>query len=388
MTISTMKLISFLLVLLSQFSFNESIAQAPTPTLDVKQSKSLVFLDSETNPTASVKFNSLFQNNGSKRAVTTWIFSGNEGKDWEYVNGDANAEDIEIEFLKVGNYSVELAVSYTYSVVLKSGETEIEEDEIGYEKEYIVTATKNLDELTQIHADSNFSKLVKKASDYLVKTDYINDPTPSIFLAKGYYGIYRNELPDPIVSDPWEETINSISMAIEKDINGIFNEKIHKMWLNKFQNDFFDNYIFYNLEEDDGFYSIYNGADAEKKAELLDLLIEGCEIYAAISTQPTVIKLIEAPIRLASKDARTANNIWKTEIENLKELTEEDFYNMTETDIKALKYGAMLSAVTLTQLRQSNSEACEILSSLKDVFKYDPGFLAFMKTRYNNCKEE
>ena len=83
MTISTMKFISFLLVLFSQFSFNESIAQAPTPTLDVKQSKCLVFLDSETNPKASVKFNSLFQNNGSKRAVTTWIFSGNEGKDWE-----------------------------------------------------------------------------------------------------------------------------------------------------------------------------------------------------------------------------------------------------------------------------------------------------------------
>lgn len=383
-----MKNISLILLLIVQFSFFETFAQAPTPTIDVKYSKSLVFLDSEINPIASVKFNTVFQNNGSKRAITTWLFSGNEGKDWKYIKGNSNSEDIEIQFLKVGNYSLELAVSYTYDVVLKSGETEIEEDEVAYEKEYIVTATKNLDELTQIHADSNFLKLVKKASDYLVKQDYLDDPTPSIFLAKGYYGIYRNELPDPIVTDPWEETINSISMAIEKDINGVFNEKIHKMWLNKFQNDFFDNYLFYNLEEDDGFYSIYSGTDKEKKTELLDLLMEGCEIYAAISTQPIAIKLLEAPIRVALKDTRTANEIWKSTINALKELTEEDFDNMTETDIKALKYGAMLSAVTLTQLRQSNTQACEILTSLKEVFEYDRGFLGFMKTRYNNCKEE
>jgi hypothetical protein len=48
----------------------------------------------------------------------------------------------------------------------------------------------------------------------------------------------------------------------------------------------------------------------------------------------------------------------------------------------------MLSAITLTELRQSNSEACALLTSLQEVFEYDRGFLAFMKTRYNNCKEE
>ena len=37
------------------------------------------------------------------------------------------------------------------------------------EKENLITVTNNLDELTQIHADSNFIKLVKKSSDYSVK---------------------------------------------------------------------------------------------------------------------------------------------------------------------------------------------------------------------------
>lgn len=370
-----------------QFSFLQFMAQTPKPTLSVKQSKKLVFLDSETNKKPSVTFTSVFENNGTKRDVTTWIFSGREGKDWKYIDGNASSDKVEVLFMKVGTYSVELAVTYTYDVILKGGETEIEDDEVAFEQESIVTATNNLDELTQIHADSNFLKLVKKASDYLVKPGYVNDPTPSIFLAKGYYGIYRNELPDPIVSDPREESINSIASAIELDLNGILNEKIHKMWLNKFQN-YFLNELFLDLEEEDGYYGIYKGSDKEKNTERLESLIEGVENYSIITTQPVSIQFLEAPIRAASKDVRTANTIWKNGIEQLRNMTESDFDNMTDTDLKALKYGAMLSAVTLTNLRQSNTEACEILSSLKDVYTYDRGFLAFWKTRYNNCKEE
>ena len=383
-----MKFNSFLLVLIVQFSVLQTMAQAPSPKLSVKQSKKLVFLDSETNKKPSVTFTSVFKNDGAKRGATAWLFSGREGKDWKYISGDASSEEVEILFLKVGNYSVEIAVTFTFDVVLKSGETEIEEDEVAFEQEAIVTAANNLDELTQIHADSNFLKLVKKASDYRVKPEYVNDPTPNIFLAKGYYGMYRNEIPDPIVSDPWEETINCIAAAIELDLNGIFNEKIHKMWLDKFQNDFLNNYLIYNLEEEDGYYGVYNGTDKEKKTELLELLLEGVENYSVITTQPISIKFLEAPIRAASKDVRTANTIWKSGIEELKNMTEADFDKMTETDLKALKYGAMLSAVTLTNLRQSNTEACEMLSSLKEVYAYDRSFLAFIKTRYNNCKEE
>lgn len=368
-------------------TFN-TIAQTPAPALSFKVSKNLVFLDAVNKAKPTIKFTSIFKNNGAKRDVTTWLISGREGKDWDFETGDANAENIEVEFKNVGNYDVELAVSFTYDVVLKSGETEIEEDEVSFEQEAIVTAANNLDELTQIHAAGDFFKLVQKADAYAVKPEYVNDPTPQIFLAKGYYGMHIEELNNPKVADPYEETINSVASAIELDLNGIFEQKIHKMWLNKFQNDLLDTYLLFNLEEEDGYFSIYNGADKEKKTELLDLLIEGCENYAVITTQTTGIRLFEAPIRLATKDARTANQIWKTEIENLKNMSESDFNKMTETDLKALKYGAMLSAVTLTELRQSNSEACELLTSLQEVFEYDQAFLGFMKTKYNNCKEE
>ncbi len=380
-----MKFKSFLIVLFVQFSFLQIMSQTPKPKLSVKQSKNLVFLDSETNKKSSVMFTSIFANDGATRGKTTWTFSGTEKKDWKYIEGyNANSENVEVEFLKVGNYSLELVVEYSYN----TGEEDDEEDEVDYEQENIVTAANYLDQLQQIYADSSFLKLVKKASDYLVKTEYANDPTPNIFLAKGYYGIYRNKLPDPIVSDPWEETINSIASAIELDLNGIFNQKVHKRWLNKFQNDFLNNYLFYNLEEEDGYYNIYNGKDQEKKSELLELLLEGVENYATITTDQISIQFLEAPIRAASKDVRTANSIWKNGIKRLKNMTKADFDNLTYSDQKALKYGAMLSAVTLTNLRKSNTEACEILSSLKDFYPYDRGFLAFLKTRYNNCKEE
>ena len=371
--------------MLVQFSALQTIAQAPSPKLNVKQSQKLVFLDSETNKEPTVTFTSVFINDGAERATTTWLFSGEEGKDWKYVNEtNANSENVEVEFLKVGNYSLELVVEYTFNM----GEEDDEEEEVSFEQENIVTAAKYLDQLTQIFADSNFLKLVKKASDYQVKPEYANDPTPSIFLAKGYYGIYKKKLSDPIVSDPWEETINCIAAAIELDMNGIFNEKIHKIWLSEFQSQFFNDYFRDNLDEEDGYYTLYNGKDKEKKAELLELLLEGVENYSVITTQPISIKFLEAPIRAASNDLSTANTIWKNGLEQLKNMTETDFDKMTETDLKALKYGAMLSAVTLTKLRKSNSQACEILNLLKEVYAYDRGFLAFVKTRYNNCKEE
>ena len=83
------------------------------------------------------------------------------------------------------------------------------------------------------------------------------------------------------------------------------------------------------------------GSDKEIKQERNDLSLEGCEAYASISKYPISIKLMEAALRYDAKDIKTANSIWKTEIAKLSELSEEDFENMTETDLSALKYGAI-----------------------------------------------
>jgi len=357
----------------------------PSPKLSLAQSENLIFLDSETNQNRKVKFSAKFTPDGCKKTNTSWSITGIPGKDWKIVSGSLENDVVELEFKNIGNYSLELTTVYTYS---GDDPEEPEEDEISIEKEVAVTVTKNLDELTQIHADSNYLKLVKKASSYLVKPEYSTDPTPNIFLAKGYYGIYKKELDDPVVSDPWAATIDCIAAAVELDYNGVYNVNIHKIWLNKFQNELLTNEILNNMDEEEGFYIPYSGDNKDLKIEYQDLSLEGCEIYASITKYPISIKLMEAALRYNARDSRTANAIWKNEIPNLEKLTENDFEEMTETDLLALKYGAIISAISLTESSSSNIQACQMLNSLKKVYEYDRGFSAFLKTRYNNCKEE
>ena len=142
------------------------------------------------------------------------------------------------------------------------------------------------------------------------------------------------------------------------------------------------------MDEEEGFYIPYSGDNKDLKIEYQDLSLEGCEIYASITKYPISIKLMEAALRYNARDSRTANAIWKNEIPNLEKLTENEFEEMTETDLLALKYGAIISAISLTESSSSNIQACQMLNSLKKVYEYDRGFSAFLKTRYNNCKEE
>ena len=373
---------------LQVFFFSKINAQTPNPDLSYSQSKNLVFLDNESVNIHSVTFKSNFKPDGCKKLNTIWSFSGIPGKDWKVVKGSLESDEVEIDFKKVGLYSLTLNTMYSYSVVQKNGEKEDEENEIEIEGEGVVTVTKNLDELTQIHADSNYLKLVKKASTYLVKPEFLEDPTPNIFLAKGYYGIYNKQLDDPIVDDPLGATIDCITEAMEIDFNGVYNISIHKIWLNKFQSEWLTTEILDNLDSEDGYYIPYSGDDNEIKQERSELSIEGCEVYAAISKNPISIKFMEAALRYDARDSKTANQIWKTEIPNLQKLTEDDFESMTETDLIALKYGVMLSAAKLTQISASNSMACQMLNSVKKTFEFDRTFNAFMKTKYNNCVEE
>jgi len=379
----------FVLLTLQLLFFSKVNAQKPNPELSYTQSEKLIFLDNESGNSNSVAFKSVFKSDGSKKTGTTWEFSGVAGKDWKIIKGSLESDEVELEFKKVGIYSFTLTTMFQYSV---AGEEEDEEDEMSIEKENILTVTKNLDELTQIYADKDYSKLVKKADVYLVKPEYAEDPTPNIFSAKGFYGVYLEETHEKIgLGDKQaalENAIECISAAVELDINGIFNVSIHKIWLNAFQNEWFENEIIGNLDDEDGYYVPYSGTDKEIKQERNSFSIEGCEVYRTITKHPIAISFMEAAIRYDARDSKTANMIWKTAIPDLEKLSEEDFENMTETDLSVLKYGAMLSAVKLTEISSSNSQSCQILNSVKKAFEFDRTFNAFLKTKYNNCIEE
>jgi hypothetical protein len=356
------------------------------PKLTFSESKQILVLDDESKDANLVTLKSSFTSAGTKKLSSLWTISGIKGKDWEFVTGDEKSDQSTIEFNKVGMYSVSLTVAFSRTKTLKDGTKEEEEDELSVEKENLITVTNNLDELTQIHADSSFIKLVKKAADYTVKPKYANDPTPHIFLAKGYFGMYRKNMKDPAIAEPLDEAIASTATAVEMDLNGIFNMPIHKIWLNKFQNEVASINILYNLDEENNYPVFYQGDNAERKNELNATMLEGIEQYISITKNPIAAKFMEAAIRYNSKDTKTSTLIWKEETKNLLKLDNLD--NLTETDLKVLKTGIILSAQLLQKKDGNSTEACNLLNKANEWFGKQKDFYAYYEKVMNRCGKQ
>jgi hypothetical protein len=363
-----------------------SSLMAQQPSLQLKESKRVITLDDEGSKTNRIEMKSIFTPAGTKKVGTLWTISGTKDKDWTFTKGDEKADIIEVEFKRVGNYSVSLTVTYSKSKKLKNGEVEEEEFDISEDRDNFITVTNNLDELTQIHADSNFVKLVKRASDYVVKPKYASDPTPYIFLAKGFYGMYRKDLKDPMIADPFDEAITATATAIEKDENGIFRMPIHEMWLNNFQSELLNNGIIYRLEDEDGYPVLYSNTNKEKLTEVVGEMLDASEQYSTITKNPIGIKFIEAAIRFQNKDAKTANAIWKTELPNLMKMT--SLENFTDADKAALRTGVILSAQQMILRDKSTVNARAMLKHVAKWFEYDKDFIAFYEKKYNSFETE
>lgn len=384
-----LKPIPMKLFLLSFFSLIlSSSLLAQKPTLLLKESKRVITLDDEKGGNTTVELRSMFTPAGTKKVSTDWVISGVKGKDWDFTKGDEKSDIIEINFKRVGNYSVSLNVTYSVKKTLKNGEVEEEEFDISVDNDNFITVTNNLDELTQLHADSNFIKLVKRAGDYTVKEKYANDPTPYIFLAKGLFGVYRKDLKDPMIQDPFEEAITACATAIERDENGVFKMPIHKMWLNGFQLELLNNGVRYILEEEDGYPIVYSNENKDKTAETLSEILDACESYSSITRNPIGIKFIEAAIRYNNRDAKTANLIWKTELPNLMNLTDKDFENWTQADKDALRVGLILSSQALMKRDNSTVNARPMLKKAEKWFEYDKEWIAFYEKKYNSFSEQ
>ncbi|MDP4596963.1 MAG: hypothetical protein NWS92_08315 [Crocinitomicaceae bacterium] len=376
----------FLLAFLSLILSSSLLAQKPTLTL--KESKRVITLDDEKGGNTSVEMRSVFTPAGSKKVSTEWVISGVKGKDWDFTKGDEKSDIIAVSFKRVGNYSVSLNVTYSVKKTLKNGEVEEEEFDIYVDNDNFITVTNNLDELTQLHADSNFVKLVKRAGDYTVKEKYANDPTPYIFLAKGLFGVYRKDLKDPMIQDPFEEAITACATAIERDENGVFKMPIHKMWLNGFQLELLNNGVRYILDEEEGYPIVYSNKNKDKTAETLSEILDACESYSSITRNPMGIKFIEAAIRYNNRDAKTANLIWKTELPNLMNLTDKDFENWTQADKDALRVGLILSSQALMKRDSSTVNARPMLKKAEKWFEYDKEWIAFYEKKYNSFSEQ
>ena len=373
------------LILINSFSFAQKPNPKELPSISFSTSKNIVVLDDSRENGNVVKLDSRFNSLGTKELpnTTLWGISGTEGKDWELASGTKSSKTITVKFKKVGNYSISISVGYSY----KNKKGDDEEDEATFEQENYITVTNNLDELTQIHADSNFIKLIKRAEDYKVKPKYAGDPTPLIFLAKGYYGMYRKDLKDPLISDPYDDAIASVAEAIEMDQNGIFNMPIHKMWLANFQLEILNNGITFNLDSQEGYPTFLISKDLEKNKEKNEELKEAIENYKTITKNIISCRLLEAAIKYHTKDIKGANTIYLSEIPNLLKLENVD--NFTEADLNALKLGVILSAQILNKRDgdEKNINACNILDKAKNWFS-DIEFKSLYEGKFNSCITE
>jgi hypothetical protein len=371
-------------ILINSISLGQKNALKDIPTISFSVSKKIVVLDDDNDNANIVKLDSKFNSLGTKELpnTTLWEISGTEGKDWELSSGTKTSKTISVKFKKVGNYSISISVDYSY----KNKKGNDEEDEAIFEQENCITVTNNLDELTQIHADGSFIKLVKRAEDYRVKPKYAGDPTPLIFLAKGYYGMYKKELQNPLITDPYDLAITTTAEAIEMDQNGVFEMPIHKMWLNNFQMEILDNGITFNLDNQDGYPIFSVSKDAAKNTQIKEQIKEAIEQYKSITRNTVSCRLLEAAIRYHTKDAKVANKIFAMEIPNLLKL--ENIDKFTETDIKALKLGVILSTQILSKRDGGNSNACKILDKALIWFEGDREFVSLYEEKFNSCKTD
>lgn len=379
------KIICFIvLVALSKSSFSQKANVKEMPRVSFTASKNIVVLDDSKENQNIVKLDSKFIPAGTKELSnsTVWEISGQKGRDWDFVSGTNTTKSIQIIFKKVGSYSVSISVGYMFF----NKKNVEEEDEVFYDQENFISVTNNLDELTQIHADSNFVKLVKRAEDFKVKPKYIGDPTPLIFLAKGYYGMYKKSIEDPLITNPYDDAITSVSEAIELDQNGIFNMPIHKMWLTGFQMEILNNGITYQLENSEGFPSFYTSKVAEKNSKSNEEMIEAIQQYKTITKNPVSCGLLEAAIRYHIKDIKGANALFVKETLNLLALDNLDKF--TETDIKALQLGVILSSQILSKRDGGNSNACKILDKIATWYEADTEFVSFYENKLNSCKTD
>lgn len=325
--------------------------------------------------------------NGKK--TYTWTINGSSepGKGWELVKGTTlSGEKIKISFNKIGNYSVGL------TVVAVSGE---DENEVSGEVEDFISVRSVFPELAALYAQKpvpNYVKLVEKSSEYTVKPKFANDPTPNLFLAKGYLGLVKSGNPEPRFETAIEDCISSFAAAKELDKNGVIMDDEHQRFLDELQQYLLNENILVNYD-----------ADPKTNPESYDQLVEYIDYYSQTTSAPVCASLMQGYFKYLKKDSKGANLLWNTEILKLKKfvnLDEKTAYGerfkdelgneiiLSTVDLKVLKLGAMkVAQVMKTRDNQNPKEACKLLSIVEPFLIDDTEFATFYSKEFNSCQE-
>jgi len=354
----------FLLAILSLFSSLSISAQ----TAEITAAKRLVepVFERVVKPDNIVELKSVLKNTKGK-ATFLWAISGTKGKEWDFEKGSSETtENIKVTFNRLGNYTITLTVVFDRNT---DNETEIETEIEDY-----ITVRSVFPELAALYAQKpkpNYEKLTLRASDFIAKPKYANDPTPYLFLAKGLYGLVKEGNAEPEFESALEESISALQSAVELDKNGVLNDVEHQNFINELEGYLLREYLEVHLD-----------------GKLPDLG-EAIDLYKQTTLNPISINFLEAYYKYKMKNAKAANVIWSAEIPKLLkyERIEVDgkftnsFKNelgvtiqLTESDLKVLKYGIMYSAVILLERDKNAEKGCELLRKVDPWFQFDKDF--------------
>ncbi|MFN4951298.1 MAG: hypothetical protein ACK5F0_06735 [Flavobacteriales bacterium] len=377
----------YLFLLLLTAVFNIMYAQDITFTSDKRLVQPTVNGEVKAENTIEIKSSLKKPLNGKK--TYTWTINGSSepGKGWELVKGTTlSGEKIKISFNKIGNYSVGL------TIVAISGE---DENEVSGEVEDFISVRSVFPELAALYAQKpvpNYVKLVEKSSEYTVKPKFANDPTPNLFLAKGYLGLVKSGNPEPRFETAIEDCISSFVAAKELDKNGVIMDDEHQRFLDELQQYLLNENILVNYD-----------ADPKSNPESYDQLVEYIDYYSQTTSAPVCASLMQGYFKYLKKDSKGANLLWNTEILKLKKyvnLDEKTAYGerykddlgneiiLSTVDLKVLKLGAMkVAQVMKTRDNQNPKEACKLLSILEPFLIDDTEFATFYSKEFNSCQE-
>lgn len=377
----------YLFLLLLTAVFNIMLAQDITFTSDKRLVQPTVNGEVKAENTVEIKSSLKTPLNGKK--TYTWTINGSSepGKGWELFKGTTlSGEKIKISFNKIGNYTIGL------TIVAISGE---DENEVSGEVEDFISVRSVFPELAALYAQKpvpNYVKLVEKASEYTVKPKFANDPTPNLFLAKGYLGLVKSGNPEPRFETAIEDCISSFVAAKELDKNGVIMDDEHQRFLDELQQYLLNENILVNYD-----------ADPKSNPESYDQLVEYIDYYSQTTSAPVCASLMQGYFKYLKKDSKGANLLWNTEILKLKKfvnLDEKTAYGerykddlgneiiLSTVDLKVLKLGAMkVAQVMKTRDNQNPKEACKLLSIVEPFLIDDTEFATFYSKEFNSCQE-
>lgn len=318
------------------------------------------------------------------------------GKSWELISKSKSGDEIKVAFNKVGNYSVTLTVYNS-----KGSGDEKEEFEFEAEMEDAITIRNVYPELAALYAQKprpDYFKLIKKSDEYRLKEKYRTDPTPNLFMAKGYFGIFKDGKVNEEIENPFEDAISAFASAKELDLNGIIQDDEHQVFLNELEKAIFSDHIEVQIAESE---NVFDPTKLKISPEDMEDLMVHIEYYAQVSYFPIAVTLLQACIEQYKNNKKGAKAIWDVTIPQLSKYTrlEDTPFGSKFTDengktiiaspedMKALKYGIMWTSYLKSMVEEKASICKSFLRVTAPWFIDDKNFRDYYEALFTKCVE-